>query len=307
MHYPISGRATPQIRVPTLLQGAFDVIYSSKTRTKISRWNPSLTRLDRRLPTCTSNEHAAVSGGCPWDQEQTLDSLRPYLLEEAYEVLHALEHGTLDDHREELGDLLLQVIFQSEIRRESAQFNLADVAEAIYAKLVRRHPHVFGDKAADNSKEAYGSWEKIKAAERATQGETQKGTLDGVPDALPALLRAYRIGEKASSVGFDWSSEVGAMSKLREELDEFSEVLAEEDPKTSRLEEEFGDLLFAAVNIARHLKLDPEAALRKATFKFQRRFGYLEEALRREQKSVGDADLESLEELWNEAKTQEKQ
>ena len=120
-------------------------------------------------------------GGCPWDQEQTLDSLRPYLLEEAYEVLHALEHGTLDDHREELGDLLLQVIFQSEIRRESAQFNLADVAEAIYAKLVRRHPHVFGDKAADNSKEAYGSWEKIKAAERATQGETQKGTLDGVP------------------------------------------------------------------------------------------------------------------------------
>ena len=170
-----------------------------------------------------------------------------------------------------------------------------------------RHPHVFGDKAAGQLKEAYGSWEKIKAAERATQGETQKGTLDGVPDALPALLRAYRIGEKASSVGFDWSSEVGAMSKLREELDEFSEVLAEEDPKTSRLEEEFGDLLFAAVNIARHLKLDPEAALRKATFKFQRRFGYLEEALRREQKSVGDADLESLEELWNEAKTQEKQ
>ena len=246
-------------------------------------------------------------GGCPWDQEQTLDSLRPYLLEEAYEVLHALEQGSIDDHREELGDLLLQVIFQSEIRRESGQFNLADVAEAIYAKLVRRHPHVFGDKAAGNSKEAYGSWEKIKAAERATQGETQKGTLDGVPDALPALLRAYRIGEKASSVGFDWSSEVGAMSKLREELDEFNEVLAEDEPKTARLEEELGDLLFAAVNTARHLKLDPEAALRKATFKFQRRFGYLENALRREQKSVGDADLEALEELWNEAKTQEKQ
>ena len=202
-------------------------------------------------------------GGCPWDQEQTLDSLRPYLLEEAYEVLHALEHGSIDDHREELGDLLLQVIFQSEIRRESGQFNLADVAEAIYAKLVRRHPHVFGDKAAGNSKEAYGSWEKIKAAERATQGETQKGTLDGVPDALPALLRAYRIGEKASSVGFDWSSEVGAMSKLREELDEFSEVLAQDEPKTSRLEEEFGDLLFAAVNTARHLKLDPGSRTEK--------------------------------------------
>ena len=145
-------------------------------------------------------------GGCPWDQEQTLDSLRPYLLEEAYEVLHALEHGTLDDHREELGDLLLQVIFQSEIRRESAQFNLADVAEAIYAKLVRRHPHVFGDKAAGNSKEAYGSWEKIKAAERATQGETQKGTLDGDPCA-PALL-SLPNRRKASSVAL-----IGARSR----------------------------------------------------------------------------------------------
>ena len=246
-------------------------------------------------------------GGCPWDQEQTLESLRPYLLEETYEVLHALEHGSTDEHKEELGDLLLQVIFQSEIRRESQQFTLGDVADTIYAKLVRRHPHVFGDKAAGNSKEAYGSWEKIKAAERASQGDAQKGTLDGVPDALPALLRAYRIGEKASSVGFDWSSEAGALTKLREELGELKDVLDETTPDPTRLEEEFGDLLFAAVTVARHLKLDPEAALRKATFKFQTRFQYLEQALRDNKKQVGDVDLDTLEALWNEAKTQEKQ
>lgn len=247
-------------------------------------------------------------GGCPWDGEQTLQSLKPYLLEEAYEVLHALEAGDTNDHKEELGDLLLQVVFQSEIRSESDEFCLSDVAEAIYAKLVRRHPHVFGESAgAENAKEAYGSWEKIKAAERAESGQRQKGTLDGVPDALPALLRAYRIGEKASSVGFDWNSEDGAVDKLKEELGELQELLTSPSTERERIEEEFGDLLFATVNIARHLKIDPETALRQATFKFQRRFNFIEEALRRDGQHVSDTDLEGLEALWNQAKTQEKQ
>ena len=246
-------------------------------------------------------------GGCPWDQEQTLQSLRPYLLEEAYEVLHALEAGDSNDHKEELGDLLLQVIFQSEIQNEEGRFSLADVADAIYAKLVRRHPHVFGSDTANNPKEAYGSWEQIKAQERAKSGQKKKGTLDGVPDALPALLRAYRIGEKASSVGFDWSHESGALQKLNEEMKELQELLENQASTPARIEEEFGDLLFSAVNIARHLKIDPEAALRQATFKFQRRFQFLENVLNKDGKRVSDTDLESLEALWNEAKTQEKQ
>ena len=246
-------------------------------------------------------------GGCPWDREQTLQSLRPYLLEEAYEVLHALEAGETEDHKEELGDLLLQVIFQSEIQSEESNFSLTDVANTIYAKLVRRHPHVFGSENATSSKEAYGSWEQIKAQERAKSGQKKKGTLDGVPDALPALLRAYRIGEKASSVGFDWSHNDGAIAKLNEEMKELQEVLDREETTAERIEEEFGDLLFSAVNIARHLKIDPEAALRRATFKFQRRFQFLEDALAQDGKSVADTDLESLEALWNAAKTQEKQ
>jgi len=246
-------------------------------------------------------------GGCPWDQEQTLQSLRPYLLEEAYEVLHALEKGDADEHREELGDLLLQVIFQSELRREEEAFTLEDVANAIYAKLVRRHPHVFGEESASNSKDAYGTWEQIKAQERKLAGSGKKGTLDGVPDALPALLRAFRIGEKASSVGFDWSDESGALDKLREEISELEAIVDSDSSSASRLEDEFGDLLFSAVNIARHLKVDPEAALRRATFKFQRRFKFVEDTLTNQGTTVGKTDLGTLESLWNQAKAEEKQ
>ena len=247
--------------------------------------------------------------GCAWDRDQSLESLKPYLLEEAYEVLHALEQGSVQEHLEELGDLLLQIIFQSEIRSEEDAFSLRDVADGIYAKLVRRHPHVFADATAGSSKEAYGSWETIKAKERAAQGSKQKGVLDGVPDALPALLRAYRIGEKASSVGFDWSSASGAFEKLREELRELEEVLdgQEGSIENQRVEEELGDLLFAAVNLARHRKIDPESALRNATFKFQKRFEFVEEALRRDDLPIQDAGLELLETLWQKAKAQEKQ
>ena len=270
-------------------------------QTEFAALGEAVGRLARLMHTLRS------PGGCPWDREQTLDSLRPYLLEEAYEVLHALEKGNDDEHREELGDLLLQIIFQSELRSEEGKFTLEDVANAIYDKLVRRHPHVFGDSSAGNSKEAYGTWEQIKAQERKLAGTKKKGTLDGVPDALPALLRAYRIGEKASSVGFDWSDEAGALEKLREEMSELQELIDSGSSNPKRLEDEFGDLLFSAVNIARHLKIDPEAALRGATFKFQRRFKFLEETLNNRGSTVGETDLESLEVLWNQAKAEEKQ
>ena len=270
-------------------------------QTEFAALGEAVGRLARLMHTLRS------PGGCPWDQEQTLDSLRPYLLEEAYEVLHALEKGNDDEHREELGDLLLQIIFQSELRSEEGKFTLEDVANAIYDKLVRRHPHVFGDSSAGNSKEAYGTWEQIKAQERKLAGTKKKGTLDGVPDALPALLRAYRIGEKASSVGFDRSDEAGALEKLREEMSELQELIDSGSSNPKRLEDEFGDLLFSAVNIARHLKIDPEAALRGATFKFQRRFKFLEETLNNRGSTVGETDLESLEVLWNQAKAEEKQ
>ena len=240
--------------------------------------------------------------GCPWDREQTLATLVPYLVEETYEVVDALASGSVADHREELGDLLLQVIFQSELRFSEGAFGIDDVARGIVAKLVRRHPHVFGDVKAQNADEALASWAKLKAEEKAKQGK--KGALDGIPRSAPALLRASRAGEKAGAVGFDWPDATGPRRKIDEELAELDRALAGGDQ--AEIEAELGDLLFATVNLARKLGLDAESALRAATERFGRRFAHLEETLGAQGRAVRDASPEEQDRLWEAAKAAER-
>ena len=240
--------------------------------------------------------------GCPWDREQTLATLVPYLVEETYEVVDALASGSIPDHREELGDLLLQVIFQSELRHAEGAFGIDDVARGIVAKLVRRHPHVFGEVKAQNSEEALASWAKLKAEEKAKQGK--KGALDGIPKSAPALLRASRAGEKAGAVGFDWPDATGPRKKVDEELGELDRALASGD--RAAIESELGDTFFALVNLARKLGLDAESTLRAATDRFGRRFGHVEEALAAQGKAVRDASPEEQDRLWEAAKAEER-
>jgi tetrapyrrole methylase family protein/MazG family protein/ATP diphosphatase len=240
--------------------------------------------------------------GCPWDREQTLATLVPYLVEETYEVVDALASGSIADHREELGDLLLQVIFQSELRFTEGAFGIDDVARGIVNKLVRRHPHVFGDVKAQNADEALASWAKLKAVEKAKQGK--KGALDGIPKSAPALLRASRAGEKAGAVGFDWPDATGPRHKIDEELGELDRALHAGDK--AQIEAELGDLLFATVNLARKLGLDAESALRAATERFGRRFVHLEETLAAQGRAVKDASPEEQDRLWEAAKAAER-
>jgi MazG family protein len=240
--------------------------------------------------------------GCPWDREQTLASLVPYLVEETYEVVDALASGSVNDHREELGDLLLQVIFQSELRFTEGAFGIDDVARGIVTKLVRRHPHVFGDVKAQNADEALASWAKLKAEEKAKQGK--KGALDGIPKSAPGLLRASRAGEKAGAVGFDWPDATGPRHKIDEELAELDGALAAGDQ--AQIESELGDVLFATVNLARKLGLDAESALRAATERFARRFAHLEETLAAQGRAVRDASPEEQDRLWEAAKAAER-
>ena len=241
--------------------------------------------------------------GCPWDREQTLATLVPYLVEETYEVVDALASGSVADHREELGDLLLQVIFQSELRHAEGAFGIDDVARGIVAKLVRRHPHVFGEVKAANAGQALASWAKLKAEEKAKQGK--KGALDGIPQSAPALLRASRAGEKAGAVGFDWPDATGPRHKVDEELGELDRALA--GGNRAEIESELGDTLFALVNLARKLGLDAESALRAATDRFGRRFAHLEEALAAQGRAVRDASPEEQDRLWEAAKAAERQ
>ncbi len=236
--------------------------------------------------------------GCPWDREQTLETLVPYLVEETYEVVDALAAGDADDHREELGDLLLQIAFQSEIRFAEGKFGIDDVARGIVAKLVHRHPHVFGDVVAKDANAVLTNWAKLKAAEKAKKGK--HGALDGVPKSAPALLRATRTGEKAGAVGFDWSDAEGPRAKIDEELREFDEARRGGDKR--RMQEELGDLLFATVNLARKLGLDAEQALRDATDRFARRFGHLERTLADAGRAVADAPPDEQDRLWEAAK-----
>lgn len=235
--------------------------------------------------------------GCPWDRAQDLLSLRPYLVEEAYEVLDAVERGSADEHREELGDLLLQVVFQAQIRREEGAFDAAAVAHGITDKLLRRHPHVFGDAGAETAGQALSRWEEIKAKEKAG-----RSVLGGVPRHLPALLRAQRVGEKASHAGFDWGDAEGPLAKIDEELAELRGAVASGDRRA--IEHELGDLLFSIVNVARFVEVSAEDALRGTIERFTARFQHIEAALHARGARMKDTPLEELEQLWQEAKRQ---
>jgi len=240
--------------------------------------------------------------GCPWDREQSYESLRRYVLEEAAEVVDAIDRGDLGELRDELGDLLLQAVFLGELARREGAFGPDDVIKAIVDKLVRRHPHVFGDTDVDSAGEVLHNWERIKAAERKASGKEDRGVLGSIPRNLPALLRAQRLGDKARSVGFDWPDDDGPRAKLDEELAELDEALDGDDP--DRMEAELGDVLFAIVNVARHAKLDAEAALRRANASFTERFETVEAQV---EEHHGGFDrerltLEQLEAYWQEAK-----
>jgi nucleoside triphosphate diphosphatase len=243
--------------------------------------------------------------GCPWDLEQTFATIAPYTIEEAYEVADAIARGELADLRDELGDLLLQVAFHARMAEEQGAFDFGGVVEAITTKLIRRHPHVFGDARDLTPDQVKALWSEIKAAEKATAPKraAEPGALAGVPLALPALTRALKLQEKAGRVGFDWNDPRAVLAKIREEIDE---VEAELDAGRLDLAQgELGDLLFVVVNLARHLKADPESALRGANAKFERRFGYIEGALAGQGRSPAEATLAEMDGLWNEAKAAE--
>jgi MazG family protein len=241
-------------------------------------------------------------GGCPWDREQTLDTLKPYLVEETYEVLDALEGGTAAEHCEELGDLLMQIVFQAALREEAGEFDVDAVIRGITDKLVRRHPHVFGDADVRDAEDVKAQWDVIKAQERAEKGAASvPRTLAGVPAAMPALARAQQLSSRAAQVGFDWPDVAGCRAKDVEELGELDAAATGGDP--DEVTAEVGDLLFAAVSLARKLGVDAESALRGATRKFQRRFEHIEDRLRERDRSPRDATLDEMDALWNEAKT----
>ena len=250
--------------------------------------------------------------GCPWDIEQDFATIAPYTIEEAYEVADAIARGDLDDLRDELGDLLLQVVYHARMAEEAGEFSFGDVVEAITKKMIHRHPHVFGDETARSAGMAKGMWEKIKAEEKAEKRKARiargldpeehgKGFLDGVPVALPALTRALKLQEKAAQVGFDWSEARPILDKIEEEIGELREAMDTADPKAAK--DEFGDLLFALVNLGRHLKIDAESALSGTNEKFRTRFHHVEQALEDSGRTLKDATLEEMEELWQQAKS----
>jgi ATP diphosphatase len=250
--------------------------------------------------------------GCPWDLEQNFASIAPYTIEEAYEVTDAIARGDLDDLRDELGDLLLQVVFHARMAEEQNAFAFADVVEAISRKMIRRHPHVFADQDGRlTSSHVKDAWERIKAEEKAEraarrppQPSTHQSLLSGVKAGQPALAMAMELQRKASGVGFDWNDPRAVLHKIREEADEIEAALDRGDAK--ELAEETGDLLFALVNLARHVGADPEAALRGTNAKFERRFGHIERALATQGRSLESASLAEMDALWNEAKGEER-
>ncbi len=242
--------------------------------------------------------------GCPWDVEQTFETIAPYTIEEAYEVAEAIAEGDMAALREELGDLLLQVVYHAEMAREAGVFDFADVAAAISEKMIARHPHVFGDAEVASAEAQTRAWEDVKAAERARKRPGNDGALDGVPLALPALTRAAKLQRRAARVGFDWDRAAPVFEKVEEELSEVRAAVADASPPAA-VEDEIGDLLFAVVNLARWLKVDPEAALRRANRKFERRFRHIERSLSESGRTPESASLEELETLWGEAKARE--
>ena len=247
----------------------------------------------------------APVGGCPWDLEQDFRSIAPYTLEEAYEVADAIERGNLVELKEELGDLLLQVVYHARMAQEQNAFAFTDVVDAITTKMIRRHPHVFGDAAARSAGAAKDFWEQAKAAEKAVKGAAASPSLlADVPIAMPALTRAIKLQHKAAQVGFDWPTLQPVLDKLKEEIGELEAEIA--GGSQAATEEEFGDLLFVMANLARHLKLDPEAALRRANEKFTRRFRHIEVSLAAQGRSPLQSTLAEMDTLWDEAKAKEK-
>lgn len=244
---------------------------------------------------------ARLRMGCPWDREQTHRTLVPYLIEETYEVVEAIEGSDPDALCEELGDLLLQIVFHSQLATETGKFSVADVVDALSNKMVRRHPHVFGDAVIEDVDAQWRNWEKLKAQEKS--GQKRKSRLDGIPKALGALQRGQRMQEKASRVGFDWPALYGILDKLTEELTELAQARREkqDDP---HVREELGDVLFTLVNLSRALGIDAETAMREANDKFYRRFSFMEERAAADGKSLSDLSFDELEELWQLAKTQ---
>ncbi len=240
--------------------------------------------------------------GCPWDREQTFDTIAPYTIEEAYEVADAIARRDFFSLPDELGDLLFQVVYHARMAEEAGRFAFADIAAAISEKMLRRHPHVFGDAAARNAAAQMQAWEAQKRAERAARAEV--GTLAGIPRPLPALTRAEKLTARAARVGFDWPDAAAVLDKLAEEAAELRAELPDADP--ARLADEVGDLLFVVANLARKLRLDPEACLRAANAKFARRFGAVEATLAREGRTPADATLDEMEAAWQAAKRAER-
>ena len=256
---------------------------------------PRLLEIMRRLRNPES--------GCPWDIEQTFATIAPYTIEEAYEVADAIDRQDWDELKGELGDLLFQSVFHAQMAEEAGYFNFDEVADTMSDKMVARHPHVFGDENREKSAEQQTrDWETIKAAERA--GKKQQGTLDGVAKGLPALLRALKLQKRAARVGFDWPETTMVLDKIKEEADELVE--AKDDLTADEIEEEMGDLLFVMANLARHLKIDPEAALRRANSKFVRRFEYIEDQLKLRGKTPDQSSLEEMDAIWNEIRQVDK-
>lgn len=276
---------------------------AKRDKRSAGEWFEKLVALQARL---------RAPKGCPWDIEQTHLSLRTYLIEEAYEVLEALESGDDAKFAEELGDLLLQVVFHAQIASEDGRFTAADVVREIHQKMVRRHPHVFGEKSARNAAEVLKNWEQIKAEERAKH--RQKGSagadhggavsfLDGIPHSLPAVMQGFQLTRRASRIGFDWESVEGVIEKLQEELAELRK--ARESQSAQQIEEEVGDLLFASVNLARFLKVDPEIALKRTNAKFSARFREMERIAHASGRKLADVPRQEMESMWDRAKASE--
>jgi tetrapyrrole methylase family protein/MazG family protein len=243
--------------------------------------------------------HLRAPDGCPWDKEQTHETLRKHLLEESYEAISAIDSGDFADMREEFGDLLLQIVLQSQIANEEGQFNVNQVVQGIHSKIVRRHPHVFGDLELDGVDGVLANWEKLKEKERKDKKQ-KKGLLDGVPAALPALGQAQEYQDRAARVGFDWPEIEGVLEKIAEEIEEVKRATNEEE-----LTSELGDLLFALVNLARWKKVDAESALRGTNMKFKKRFGYVEQGAKMQDRELSSLTLEEMDVLWNEAKAKD--
>ena len=239
-------------------------------------------------------------GGCPWDREQTFDTIKPYLLEETYEVMDAIDARDWPELTGEIGDLLLQSVFFSQMAAEQSLFSIGDALDAINQKLIRRHPHVFGEQTAETAGDVRRIWGEVKAAEQQEKGAAYAGLLDRVPRALPALVEAQQLTSRAAHVGFDWANADQVLEKLHEELAEFE--AARRSAATEELEGELGDLLFVLVNLARFVKVDPEQALRKTNAKFRRRFGYIERKLAEQGRSPEQATLAEMDALWEESK-----